>query len=387
MEDHELSNVKSLIKHAKILVKKNDEILAATGGKFNIFRVSGVAHYETIHSSIIAEFLNPHGSHGMHEKFLDAFLSTIDDTTGVDPSRCRVKTEFSFSEGRIDILIEDNANAAIVIENKIYASDGHQQLVRYSEFLKNKRPNELYYLTLWETEAEDCSVLNSEGERVKHTRISYRNHVLKWLERCIQIAAEYPMVRETLRQYRNHIKEILGMNSDKELQDLSALICHDRESYVAAGKIVSSWGAVRGTVLEKHIVPRIEEVFKEFSNKHKLISFTPVISISSESCSGFHLRHQGTEHLLRFEFDRGGFQNLFYGIKKPHSSIQPSFDVLPKGFKSAEWWACWCYLSRYQNWGDDFFLNMMFDKTKQEEFKITISNCLEELLPLVEQLS
>lgn len=387
MDDRELSCFKSLIKHAKLVVSKNNEILEATGGKFNIFRVSGVAHYETIHSSVIAEFLNPHGSHGMHEKFLDAFLMEISDKPCIIPACCTVRTESVFDEGRIDIVIEDDKNGCIFIENKIYAADGHQQLVRYSEILKTKSRSQLYYLTLNGDDAEDYSAMKNNDERVEYTRLSYRAHVLNWLARCIQIASEYPLVRETLRQYRNHLKEILGMNSDKELQDLSELICHDRESYVAAGKIVSSWGAVKGGVLKKYIAPQIKEVFMAFANKYNLIAVPSVDSITSATYSGFDIRLQGKEHYMAFEFEAGGFRNLIYGIVKPQASKLCSFKEHPKGFNYSDVWSCWRYLPKFRDWGDDFFLNMMFDKSKQDEFKATIATCLEELLPLINQLS
>jgi hypothetical protein len=88
-----------------------------------------------------------------------------------------------------------------------------------------------------------------------------------------------------------------------------------------------------------------------------------------------------------FSTNREEPKNMFYGIKKPHSSEQPSFNDHPKGFTSSKWWACWRYSSKYQNWGDNFFMNMMFDKAKQDEFKTEISISLEELLPLINQLS
>jgi hypothetical protein len=210
---------------------------------------------------------------------------------------------------------------------------------------------------------------------------------MKWLERCIQISAEYPMVRETLRQYRNHLKEILGMNSDKELQDLSELICHDRESYVAAGKIASSWGAVKDGVLKKYIAPQIKETLMAFANKYNIIAVPSVDSITSDTYSGFDIRLQGKEHYMAFEFEAGGFRNLIYGIVKPQASKLCSFKEHPKGFNFSDGWSCYRYLPKFRDWGDDFFLNMMFDKPKQEDFKTTISNCLEELLPLINQLS
>jgi hypothetical protein len=388
LQEPELAKLKSLISHAKLLVRKNNEILEATGGNFNIFRVCGVDHYETVHSAIVAEFLNPSGSHGLHDKFLNAFLSTIDDRTGIDPSHCAVKTEFAFDEGRIDILIEDDTGGGIVIENKIYAADGNQQVVRYTDFLKTKNPEHraLYYLTLSGKEADDCSAMK-DGNKVDYRPISYSIHILGWLGKCIQIAAEYPMVRETLRQYRNHLKELLGMNSDAELEEFSKLICQDRESYIAARKIVSSWDAMNAAALSNYVVPRIVEVIEAFAQKNTLTIRLDEIDISSGPYSGFGFRIQGKNHHICFEFERGGLRELIYGVVKPKPSESQSFEQLPKGFKCSPGWACWQYVPIFRNWDDGFFSDMMFDKDKQSEFKATLAKCLEDLLPIINSLS
>ena len=51
--------------------------LTSKGEKFNIFRVCGVDHYETTHSAILAEFLNPKGGHGKETKYLHLFLNML----------------------------------------------------------------------------------------------------------------------------------------------------------------------------------------------------------------------------------------------------------------------------------------------------------------------
>lgn len=58
-----MDKIKNLLNQVSIISNKNAEILDATGGRFNMFRVCGVNHYEKTHSAIIAEFLNPNGTH------------------------------------------------------------------------------------------------------------------------------------------------------------------------------------------------------------------------------------------------------------------------------------------------------------------------------------
>lgn len=45
--------------------------------KFNMFSICGVNQFENTHSSILAEILNPEGSHKLNTLFLESFLETL----------------------------------------------------------------------------------------------------------------------------------------------------------------------------------------------------------------------------------------------------------------------------------------------------------------------
>ena len=177
-----------------------------------MFQICGVDHYEIMHSAIIASFLNPKGNHGQKDKYLKAFISIVDDETGIETSSCSVYTEYVTNEGRIDILIEDKKGKAIIIENKVYAADQWEQLKRYDEFSKGKYGDgnyAIYYLTLNKHDASKDS-----GDGIKYIRISYKEHILKWIEDCTKESATTPLIRETLIQYRNHIKQLTNQDMD-----------------------------------------------------------------------------------------------------------------------------------------------------------------------------
>ena len=114
----------------------------ATGGRFNMFQICGVNHYENTHSAILAEFLNPKGTHGLRSQLLECFIETLGVSfavTGFDCKQIRVFTEYATPEGRMDILMEDQHNRkAIIIENKIYANDQWKQLLRYNSYAEIK---------------------------------------------------------------------------------------------------------------------------------------------------------------------------------------------------------------------------------------------------------
>ncbi|WP_406629667.1 hypothetical protein [Ornithobacterium rhinotracheale] len=53
-----MDEIKNLLNKVGKIKKHNDEILDATGARFNVFGLCGVAHYELMHSRILGEFLN-----------------------------------------------------------------------------------------------------------------------------------------------------------------------------------------------------------------------------------------------------------------------------------------------------------------------------------------
>ena len=115
--------------------KKVEEKKREEGEFFNVFNTIGLRTEEVrLHSAFIAELLNPKGSHGLSHCFLQAFLEMLGLQDGyLDYRRCPhgVITERVIgSLGRIDIIIEDG-NRALIIENKIYAEDQTNQMLRY----------------------------------------------------------------------------------------------------------------------------------------------------------------------------------------------------------------------------------------------------------------
>ena len=69
-----MDKIQTLLSQISLLSKKNNEILEIMGTRFNIFHILGVSHYENTHSTILAELLNPEGTHGLHNSFLKLFL-------------------------------------------------------------------------------------------------------------------------------------------------------------------------------------------------------------------------------------------------------------------------------------------------------------------------
>ncbi len=138
-----------LLETIKVIDIQHETLIRKTGEGFNVFKLCGVDHYENAHSDIIAEFLNPKGSHGCGSDFFQAFCKI----TGLDfrnYENAEVIREHWTDEGRPDMLIRAGKNK-VVIENKIYANEQQDQLRRYRDWLdkdsikKNESP--LLFLT------------------------------------------------------------------------------------------------------------------------------------------------------------------------------------------------------------------------------------------------
>src|SRR5690554_3158312 len=257
-----MKQIENLLNQISIINKKNNEILDATGGRFNMFRVCGVNHYENTHSAILAELLNPNGTHGLKSKLLECFIDTLGDYFTIDKfdfDKSRIHTEHSTEEGRIDILIEDNQNKAIIIENKIYANDQPEQLKRYNRYAQTyKNGYQILYLTLLGDNASEQS-----GGGVSYLSISYKENIINWLEKCVAIASRFPTVRETIIQYINHLKQLTNQDMDIKNKEEITEVLSKIENLRAAQAIYQNYSATYNYLIEKHFNPKMEEFAKQ----------------------------------------------------------------------------------------------------------------------------
>jgi hypothetical protein len=373
---HEIPNllreVNWTIKNNKIEVAKNDD-------SFNMFRICGVNHYENTHSSILAELLDPNGSHQMGHKFFEAFISLLIKSELLSPEYTfsyqdvNVQREYPTKFGRLDILITNSDSDAILLENKIYAGEQNEQLKRYHTFGVSKFRNhfKLIYLTLFGDESYQEGLMKSD-----YIQVSYHEIILQWLERCIEIAVRSPIVRETLIQYSNHLKNLTNQNStsimDKKLlQELSQPKNLDAV-FVIAENINNIQNEIINTVFFKHLEELCDELNIELLTERG--------EYVNASWAGFHFSVPSWKNYKIFtEFSARGLRNLIIGIAPKNDQVDTT--ALPEiknrlGGGNAR--LGYYKFPKYQNWKSEAMKAII-----NGEMKSLLKREIEMLLELV----
>lgn len=254
----------SKIRNKIDIERKNKE---SRGELFNVFKILDLSTAEVrTHSAFIRELLDPHGAHGLKTAPLSAFLSIVEEV--ISPKLFHIQTDCAsvrveesignitndYNEGgRIDIIIEAKGNA-VIIENKIDAGDQYKQMVRYHNYGKSRFNDNyvLLYLTKSGYKASDSSTCGDQETLVEgedYYSISYKNHIVRWLNLCLSSAYDKPLVRETLVQYRNLI---LDLTNTMNTTDLIPILKKEQNITIIRD-IVNNLGALYSDLIQNDI--------------------------------------------------------------------------------------------------------------------------------------
>lgn len=224
--------LKNLLQNVALIQKKYDDLAEYSGEHFNVFDILGVRAYELSHSAILTNLLDAKGKHGQKDTFLKLFIeqlkpalekskyndyiNSFETEKGIANKEIHIGgLNFDTAEGgRVDIVVS-SGDKHIVIENKIYASDQDQQLLRYNNHYKN---DPIIYLTLYGNTPSKAS----KGNMVIGTDficISYKEDISNWLEKCIKEMVNKPIIRETLNQYLFLIKSLTNQSNNNKMSE------------------------------------------------------------------------------------------------------------------------------------------------------------------------
>ena len=283
----------NLLNQVAAISRKSAEIIEASGERFNMFRVCGVGNHENTHSDIIAEFLNPYGSHGQKHQFLECFIEMLGNKFEISDFNCegaKVEREEYVPSGRMDFLIEDEQKKkAIIIESKrpadTYEING-EQLEKYiadaeTKYGKGngKKNYQLFYLTIYGDEVPG----EYSADKIGYKCLSYSKDIIEWLEKCVAIDVRYPAVKETIIQYINYLKALTNQDtkskSENEILELISKpenlkdtkhIYHSYRSIIPGTEIAEAeefiyfnYSAIFNILAKKYFYPKMIEFSKE----------------------------------------------------------------------------------------------------------------------------
>jgi len=279
----DLKEISDIFDQNKSSIEKEYYETLQKGERFNVFSVLNLVYKETMHSAFLAEFLSMEGKHGCGTIPLSLFIESIPELAdwefNVDNAIVNLEEyagkidEDNNEGGRIDITIweseaENNQGKAkkrklIIIENKIDAEEQVKQLSRYKKYAEDKKTDyKIIYLTKDGKKYGQDDVKENE-----YIRASYKEHIIGWMERCLQFAVNKPLVRETLNQYLTILKE-LTMETTKNSKDiLLDELCTNHPELALV--MANSKSEIMSKLWDKYFISKLEEYCKE--KNHEVI--------------------------------------------------------------------------------------------------------------------
>ncbi len=388
----EVRIIEYLLQNIVSLNDKYKAVSSATGEDFNIFRILHIENREVeTHSSLLSELLNPKGSHQRGERFLDLFLEQVNLSNYLNAKYSRVETEMFVGPksqkhgGRVDIVIADNANNMILIENKIYARDQENQMLRLSNYSKNAK---LFYLTLDGRQPSDFS-LGNELLESDYSCLSYEKDIIAWLELCKKEAVNQPILRESITQYIYLIKYLTNQNLNKNMeQEIVKITTRDSDNLKAYFELLNSEKKVRNAILEKlgeDLNSLIEEEWEDISIGFHLLEEPdnyPSIRIQSEKLTKANL-------IILFEFDGNIDKDFYFGLKYINQSIKSISPELKTKFQET-----FNSYGKYGETGNGIFIEInneykrwnrnIYLKIFEGEFKNYFRGILNKMMDILE---
>lgn len=314
------------------LVSKVREMIASQGlsGRasraqeapaFDVFRFMRVRENDL--SVILADLLDPRGTHGQGALFLDNFLARLETAHWKRSSApCHVRLEHATNERRrIDITLTF-PHGVIGVENKPWAVDQEAQLGHYADFLSHRgRQDDWNWLLVFLCNRPPAEYSLSAGERLRlgssgqFVHFSFQDAVL-WLTNCRE-KCQSSKVRYFLDDLVRFIQT--AINGEMVITDRSEVVqtLMEPENIEAAFVIAQTLDATKRALLEDF--------------RGKLESAANALGYSVEwrfthwiRGAGFYLRQSAADRLaVGFEFEGGNLTSLVWGLSDTRREGDP----------------------------------------------------------------
>lgn len=320
------NNPQNLLNQIRDIVQKEKddrECQKQNGNSFNLFNVLNIKTDELIHSLMIASLLDPHADHGKGCLFLQKFLNIWDFGFVLDTRTTSVTTEYEIGTlnssstrgGRIDILITDAHNHAIIIENKINAQDQKNQLKRYANFAKSSKfEYTIIYLTLDGHEPSELSTGKNFSE--DYVMFSYQEDILPWLDKCKEACVAGSALHNSISQYSQCLRKILNlMNKDNE--DRLLEIATQKENIASVLALFANENTIKRKVIDAFV--------EELCDKARELGFETCIDEGfceeKETFITFSIPSQSDKWALFIGTNKRNAKDMYYCISSMEGAL------------------------------------------------------------------
>ncbi len=379
-----MEHINKLLLQVKAIVNSYSKINKASAQSFNVFTLLRKESDEVrLHSRFISELLNPQGSHQQGTLFLDSFLETLGITnfktknaTSTIEYYTGIINKKKDLGGNIDILIRSENNKVIKIENKIYAKEQENQLLRYHNFQKD---GHLIFLTLFGKKSNDhFDLVNRE---IEYIQISYRNEIAEWLQKCIDKCDPVPVVKESLVQYLNLVRKLTHQNINKKMsKEIVEKITQSKDSFEAylAIRKTENDNEIYFDIVRTHLI----HYFENFAIENKLTvkNLNKSLIEKRERYFGFFFTNETLKNYgikLSIQFGNSLNRDMFYGLsyETENPLEHPVYKIIAKEAKYVmdkpnepnSWWLCNTYWRDYKNWGEiETLYNLAYGNFQKE---------------------
>jgi len=269
-----------------IINNSNISNIEAHLNKFNPIRVMQMESMEIRHSAILGWLLNPIENHGLGDWFLKAFLTEAlkgisYNTSALEVQSVNLMDANVFVEwNNIDIFIEvPNQKWAFIIENKIEASQSHNQLKKYRTFVEEYYKGAFrisgVFLTLYDESPDD-----------DYSTIRYSD-VYDLIEMLLHQNKDTlsDKVYNFIGYYQETIGRKCGMDSELvDMKNLAKQIYREHKSVIdfiyEHGKSTQFQYAISQlidgeTELNNQVFTVKEVQYRYFASNHNVMSFLP----------------------------------------------------------------------------------------------------------------
>lgn len=354
-----MDNVQNLLNEVNAKIKALETAKALYGEQLapNFLVFDFVNTNETELSRILANLLNPNGTHGQKTLFLENFIkiclpnihnheNKIWQNYLANLSKTDVETEKTTtaiqSYRRMDIYLSakiNNETFGICIENKPYASDQQDQLADYFKELENRNLTHKHIVYLSEYgEPSDNSVKSDvleiwRNEKV-FSHVTY-TQLVEWLSECKKDCQNQSVI-EFLNQFIKFIqKQFMGVEDMNEQNEILETIKSSSENIESAIKISSNIFEMKVRLINE-LFENLESLNKNNNSKSegKFPKYDLVLGemkgrVDDKILFGI----PNSKLTISFAFNGSGFNFPYIGIFLPDTNLEKENVYADKVFK------------------------------------------------------